>query len=85
MDSVNKFAINVIQHQVTDHYDPEADEEENFEVLRGKFMSEMEKNSKPKTEARKTSNLTINDPDLTSVKAETEKPTVRSLVSKRKT
>ena len=45
----------------------------------------MEKNSKAKTELRKTSNLYINEPEISSVKAETEKPPVRSLISKRKT
>ena len=85
LDSVNKFAINVIQHQITDHYDPEEDEEQNFENIKGKFLSEMEKNSKAKTELRKTSNLYINEPEISSVKAETEKPPVRSLISKRKT
>lgn len=39
VESVNKFALNVIQHEVRDNFDPKVDEEENFTKLQKSLMN----------------------------------------------
>ena len=45
LDSVNKFALNVIQHTVRDHFDPNRDENENFAALQKNMMNTLEKSA----------------------------------------
>ena len=45
LDGLNKLAMNVIQTQVSDHYDDNLDEDANFEKLRGNLMQVLEKNA----------------------------------------
>ena len=45
LDGLNKLAMNVIQAQVSDHYDDNLDEDANFEKLRGNLMQVLEKNA----------------------------------------
>ena len=45
LDTANKLAMNVIQTQVRDHYDPELDEDANFDKLKGNLMKALEKNA----------------------------------------
>ena len=54
LDGLNKLAMNVIQTQVSDHYDDNLDEDANFEKLRGNLMQVLEKNA---STARRTKTI----------------------------
>ena len=45
LDSINKFAYNVIQHAVREHFDPAGDENENFNKMKKSLMNVLEKNA----------------------------------------
>ena len=45
LESVNKFALNVIQHTITENYDQNVDDDTNFMQLRSNLLSALEKNA----------------------------------------
>ena len=58
LNSVNKFANNVIQHSIIEHYDVTMDEDTNFNNLRGNLLSALEKNATTFVN-RKISNMSL--------------------------